>query len=109
MRRVLITLLAAGASMLGLLGIASPAHATSEFIEHINSFDVTLTVAPNGLLSAHEVIEYNFGVAPRHGIFRDIPVREVWTSDNAYERVYDVKVKKVTATGASAATKVGRQ
>ena len=57
----------------------------------------------------HEVIQYNFGVEQRHGIFRDIPVREVWTPDNRYERVYDVKVQKVTATGTSAATKIGRQ
>src|SRR4051794_27612978 len=99
MRRVPVVL-AGTAAVFGLL-LGSPAHATSPFIEHIDSFNVTLTVAPNGLLTVHEVIEYNFGVAPRHGIFRDIPVREVWTPDNRYERVYDVKVKKITATGTS--------
>jgi uncharacterized protein (TIGR04222 family) len=96
--------------LLGAVTSAGAAHAASApGTEHIATFDVKMTVAPNGLLSVHEVIGYNFGVVPRHGIFRDIPVREVYTTNSDYQRVYRVHVTNVQATSASAQTSTSTQ
>src|SRR5262245_59503489 len=95
--------------LLGAGASAGAAHAASvPGTEHITNFDVKLTVAPDGLLTVHEVIGYDFGVVPRHGIFRDIPVREVYTTNSDYERVYRLHVANVQATGASARTSTSK-
>src|SRR5262249_15840435 len=46
---------------------------------------------------------------PKHGIFRDIPVRETYGTDGKYDRVYKLDVTKVTATNASAQTSISNQ
>ncbi len=90
----------------GVLLVATPANsATPDYLEHINRFDVTMTVAPDGLLTVHESIAYNFGTQARHGIFRDFVERETYGTDGRYERLYRVNVKRVTVDGAPAPTK----
>ncbi len=42
--------------------------------EAITTYHTTITVRPDGSLHLKEVIDYDFGDHPRHGIFRDIPL-----------------------------------
>lgn len=42
--------------------------------EYIRDFSVHLQIEKNGRLSVMERIEYHFGIAERHGIYRDLPV-----------------------------------
>ncbi|MEP6757643.1 MAG: DUF2207 domain-containing protein [Actinomycetota bacterium] len=70
--------------------------------ESITSYDVDITIQPNGDLSVVETIAYDFGNEPRHGIFRDIPTRVRY--DDRYDRVYPLRVDDVSG---SAGTPVG--
>ena len=56
-----------------LLPGAIHAHSTDEFngTEHISSYDVTVSIRPDGITDVGEVIGYDFGSFSRHGIFRD--------------------------------------
>lgn len=81
---------------LGIAGAAgpSPAAAAAQFgNERITGYDVTIIVEPSGVLSVTEVIDYDFGAANRHGIFRNIPVRLHY--DDRNDRVYPLKVLSV--------------
>jgi uncharacterized membrane protein len=91
------------------LGTPARAIEASDFQEHIEKYDVTMTVASDGKMQVQEVIAYNFGVVPKHGIFRDIPLRETYGTDGKFKRVYKIDVNKVTATNASAQTSVSNQ
>ena len=61
--------------------------------ERIISYDVTIGVESSGDLAVTEVIDYDFGTAQRHGIFRNIPVRLHY--DDRYDRVYPLTVRSV--------------
>ena len=75
-------------------------------IEHIESMNVDLTVAPDGLLSVKEDIVYDFGANDRHGIFRDLVTREIYGTSGKYDRVYRINVLDVSSpTGAPAQLK----
>jgi len=101
----LARLFAAAAVVLAPLWSAAAAHATTpDDVEHINQFGVTMTVAPDGLLTVHESIAYNFGGQARHGIFRALVVRETYGNDGRYDRLYRLKVNAVTADGEPAQT-----
>ena len=54
------------------------------FSEHIADYHSDVTIEPDGTIEVHETIVYDFGVVPKHGIFRTIPVR---TISVAQERV----------------------
>jgi hypothetical protein len=73
-------------------------------IEQIRAYAADLSVGFNGSLHVHERINYDFGLTPHHGIFRDIP--EMVRYDDTYDRRYPINNVTVTATGASAETKV---
>lgn len=90
MRRILSLLLVAVAALL----VLAPGRAQAQTGgEHVSSYDVDLSVEPNGDLVVRETIDYDFGSFPRHGIFRDIPVRLHY--DSRYDRVYPLKVLSV--------------
>ncbi len=79
-------------------------------VPHIATYTVTLTLQGNGVLDVREVIDYDFGVVPRHGIYRDIPVREVYGTDGKYDRVYEIRNVHVTTSGGTPGqTSVGTQ
>jgi hypothetical protein len=81
------------------LAVLSSSPAQAAFGETIRSYDVTLTVLRNGDLRVSETIEYDFGAAERHGIFRDIPTRVPY--DQTDDRVYALDDVTVTSpTGA---------
>jgi uncharacterized protein (TIGR04222 family) len=102
----LARVLAAAAIVVVNVFSASAAHAaTPDYVEHIKRFDVTMTVAPDGLLTVHESIVYNFGGQAKHGIFRDLVVKETYGTGGRYDRLYRVKVNGVTIDGQPAQTK----
>ena len=43
--------------------------------EKIRNYEVTMQINKNGTLTVNEVIDYQFGEEPKHGIYRDIPLR----------------------------------
>ena len=74
--------------------VAHPAAAQSS--ETIRSYDVDLTVQPNGDLSVVETIVYDFGAEQRHGIYREIPTRLHY--DDTYDRVFPLRVDSVSGS-----------
>jgi hypothetical protein len=89
--RVFARLLAVAWVMAVVLGLAAVAGAQGE--EAIHSFAIDITVRSDGSLLVEEAIEYDFGTAPHHGIFRDIPDR--LTYDGRYDRVFPIDVLSV--------------
>ena len=84
--------------------------------ETIRAYHVRIEISDDGALRITERIDYDFGVALRHGIFRTIPSR--YYLDDVYDRVYrieDVTVRSPTAPtdvevsseGASTTIRVG--
>src|SRR6266550_3296996 len=92
-------LAAAAIIVLPVLSASAADSATPSYIEHIDNYDVTMTLRQTGVLVVHETIDYNFGSSSRHGIIRDIPVREVYGTDGKYDRLYRVSVNSVTVDG----------
>jgi uncharacterized membrane protein YgcG len=102
----------AGACFLVAL-FPSTAHAQiPDWVEHINRFDVAVQIETDGSMHVRETIDWNFGNATgKHGIFRDIIVRQPWDPDPAYERLYrisNVKVSSPTAPDGVKQTTEGR-
>lgn len=81
------------------LGMGAPANAQPS--EAIRSYDVSIEIRADDSIRITEVIEYDFGSARRHGIFRDVPTRQ--TYDDRYDRVYPLNVESVTASGGASA------
>jgi uncharacterized protein (TIGR04222 family) len=83
--------------VLGLLAIGTPqvAAGTSEAIKR---YDVDVTIEPSGALLVRETIDYDFGVVPRHGIFRVIPTRVDYPPKANHDRVYPLDVLSVRAS-----------
>jgi hypothetical protein len=80
--------------VLGMTAAAGPASAQA--FERIRSFEVDLTIEGDGSIVVAETIDYDFGSAERHGIFRDIPVR--YDYDERYERVTPLDVRSVSGS-----------
>jgi len=104
MRWARVLLVAAAATVAGLAtglfvapaGTLHHASAATGFApESIPSYDVTITIFDDGTLRIREVIEYDFGSTPRHGIFRDIPVRFDYPKKADTDRVYEIDVESV--------------
>ena len=74
-------------------GLALPAPAQAQAGERILDYDVDLRIEPAGTLLVTERIDYDFGAAERHGVFRDVPVR--FRYDGRYDRVYRADVLDV--------------
>jgi Predicted membrane protein (DUF2207) N-terminal domain len=77
-----------------LVAGAGPARAA----ERIHSYDVDITIDPDGSLEVVETIDYDFGSTPHHGIFRDIPTTLRY--DDRYDRAFPLEVDSVTSTTA---------
>jgi uncharacterized membrane protein len=95
--------LAAALAVTALWG--SPAFAQTS--EVIHSYDVAIEIRADDSIRVTEVIAYDFGSTPHHGIFRDVPTREVY--DDRYDRVFPLHVESVEATGASADYEVSQE
>ena len=96
MRRLGVVL-AAALAVTALWG--SPAFAQTS--EVIHSYDVAIEIRADDSIRVTEVIAYDFGSSPHHGIFRDVPTREAY--DDRYDRVFPLHVESVEATGGASA------
>jgi uncharacterized protein (TIGR04222 family) len=89
------------AGVVGVLALSAPAAAetSSQFgPEQIRDYDVDVTIEPTGIVRVHETIDYNFGVVPKHGIFRDVPVSFDYEPKANHDRVYPLEVESVQAS-----------
>jgi uncharacterized membrane protein YgcG len=84
-----------------LLSLGPPGVARAQSSESIDRYDVAIRIARDGSLSITETIDYDFGSAAHHGIFRDIPTTLRYDGTN--DRVYPLHVVSVTATGGAPA------
>ncbi|MBU3964634.1 DUF2207 domain-containing protein [Patescibacteria group bacterium] len=60
--------------------------------EAIDSFDVIIKVNSDSTLNIEEQIKYNFGLADKHGIYRDIPIKYQARGGNYNLRISDIEV-----------------
>ena len=82
--------------------VGGPGAARAQFVfEHIADYEELITIEGTGDVLVQEMIEYDFGSSPRHGIFRDIPVR--YDYDETYERITPLDVVSVDASGGASA------
>jgi uncharacterized protein (TIGR04222 family) len=72
-------------------------------IEQITAYHVDLTAESSGTMLVHERIVYQFGVIPKHGIYRDITDRVDYPTKPGYDRVYPIDVVSVTASAGTPA------
>jgi uncharacterized protein (TIGR04222 family) len=82
----------------GLLPAAASGAPTQIGSERIPNYDVDVTIEPTGVVRVHETIDYDFGVIPKHGIFRDVPVRFDYALKDNHDRVYPLQVDSVRAS-----------
>jgi uncharacterized protein (TIGR04222 family) len=80
---------------------AGPAAAGST--ERITDYRSEVTIERDGAIVVHETIDYDFGVVPHHGIYRDVPVRTRESGKSGYDRVYPLTVQSVRASAGTAA------
>ncbi|MET7284010.1 DUF2207 domain-containing protein [Kribbella sp. NPDC005582] len=102
MRRALGVVISLLVTTLALAGFALPASAAAG--DEVRSFTIDYTVRPDGVLQVKETIAYHFGSYGRHGIYRDLVIREPWLDDRSKDQKYEVSNIDVDSpTGAPAA------
>jgi uncharacterized protein (TIGR04222 family) len=74
---------------------AGPSAGAQGGSERIHNYDVDVLIEPSGTIRVHEVVDYDFGVVPKHGIFRDVPVRFDYAPKSNHDRVYPLDVVSV--------------
>lgn len=62
--------------------------------EHIDRFESDIVIASDGAIAVTETIRYAFGLAEKHGIYRDIPVKYVTSLGT--RAALDITVESVT-------------
>jgi uncharacterized membrane protein YgcG len=70
--------------------------ATAQPAEAILRYDVAIQIQHDDSIVVRETIDYDFGTAQRHGIFRDIPTTLRY--DDAHDRTYPLDVVSVTGS-----------
>ena len=96
-----VALLGGLVAVVGVLAIGSSAASktTAQFgPEQIRNYAVDVHIESTGLIRVHERIDYDFGVIPKHGIFRDVPVRFDYPPKSNHDRVYPLTVESVRAS-----------
>ncbi|MFI7065116.1 DUF2207 domain-containing protein [Kribbella sp. NPDC050124] len=88
MRRTLFIALTLLLTALAGAGFATPASAAPG--DEVKSFRIDYTVTPDGVLQVKETIAYSFGSTGRHGIYRDLVIREPWRDDDSKDQEYQV-------------------
>jgi hypothetical protein len=98
MRRALFTVITMLVAALALLGFAVPASAAPGDV--VKSFRIDYTVTPDGVLQVSETIAYNFASYGRHGIYRDLIIREPYRDDDSKDQKYEVSNIRVSSPDA---------
>jgi hypothetical protein len=75
---------------------AGAGRAGAQSAEAILRYDVAIQIQRDDSIVVREMIDYDFGTAPRHGIFRDIPTTLRY--DDAHDRTYPLDVVSVTGS-----------
>ncbi len=78
--------------------VFAAAPASAGIGERIVDYRSDVTIEPDGTIEVHETIVYDFGVVPKHGIFRFIPVRTEESGKDGYDRVYPLDVVSVSGS-----------
>ena len=74
------------------------------FSEQIVDYRSDVTIEPDGTILVHETIVYDFGVVPKHGIFRDDPAcAPTSRARTGYDRVYPLDVVSVSGSAGTPA------
>ncbi|MBB5978536.1 DUF2207 domain-containing protein [Kribbella solani] len=95
MRRTLGVVVSMLVVALTLAGFAVPASAAPG--DWVNAMTIDYTVTPDGVLQVTETIEYHFGDPDRHGIYRDLVIREPYVDDKAKDQKYEVSNIQVSS------------
>ncbi|MFC0625702.1 DUF2207 domain-containing protein [Kribbella deserti] len=108
MRRGLTALLLAVFGVLLLSTTASPASAVSAqpraLDDVVDLMRVDYNVTTDGVLQVKETIVYRFGAGSgRHGMFRDLVVREKWADDKSKDQRYDIANIRVSSPSGDSA------
>jgi uncharacterized membrane protein YgcG len=87
----------ATAALLGLMAVLlSASTASAQSSEVIHRYDVAIQIQRDDSILVKETIDYDFGTAQRHGIFRDIPTTLRYDDD--HDRVYPLDVVSVAGS-----------
>jgi uncharacterized membrane protein YgcG len=80
-----------------LLGpaLSAPAAAQPPVGERIEGYRVLVEVRADGTVVLAETIDYDFGRSQRHGIYRDVVVRQAFDAD--HDRVYPFRLRSVSS------------
>ncbi|MFF0341228.1 DUF2207 domain-containing protein [Kribbella sp. NPDC004875] len=101
MRRALGVVISTLFAVLAVAGFAVPATAstasTADYGDEIRNFTINYTVTPEGVLKVEERIAYHFADAGRHGIYRDLVVREPYKDDDSKDQKYEVSNIEVSS------------
>ncbi|HEY3561656.1 MAG TPA: DUF2207 domain-containing protein [Kribbella sp.] len=100
MRRALGVVVSLLVLAIALAGYAVPASAAIG--DRVESMTIAYDVTPDGVLHVTETIDYHFGDPDRHGIFRDLVIREPYVDDPAKDQRYDVTNIQVSSPMAPA-------
>ena len=87
--------LALALALLGMLA-AGMGPATAQSAESIHRYEVAIQIQRDDSIVVRETIDYDFGTAQRHGIFRDIPTSLRY--DDAHDRTYALDTVSVTGS-----------
>jgi len=83
-----------------VLGMAAttitPAHAESG--DSIDAYKVGYVVTSTGVVHVKETITYRFASSGRHGIYRNLVVREPYVDDESKDQLYQVSNIDVSST-----------
>ena len=94
MKKIIIFILILG--FWGIISQSANAEITSEIID---SFDAEVEINADASFKVSEKIQYDFGAAQKHGIFRDIPVKYQARGGNYNLRVSGVSVTDERGNG----------
>jgi uncharacterized membrane protein YgcG len=95
MRRALGVVISTLVAVVAVAGFTSPASAATG--DEIKNFTIDYDVSTDGVLHVKETIDYTFGSTGRHGIFRDLVVREPYKDDDSKDQKYEVSNIEVSS------------
>ncbi|HEU4947105.1 MAG TPA: DUF2207 domain-containing protein [Kribbella sp.] len=110
MRRGLFALLVSVFTGLVLAGFAVPAAGVAAAgSDVVNRMQLEYTVDRDGVLHVKETIDYEFDSSGRHGIYRDLVIREKWADDTSKDQKYEVSNVKVSSPTPGVSTEVSEE
>lgn len=95
MRRSLGVVVSMLVVAMALAGYAVPASAAVG--DRVRTMAIDYTVTADGVLHVTETIDYHFADPDRHGIFRDLVIREPFVDDRSKDQKYDVSNIQVSS------------